>query len=379
MKRFLILFLLTIFLQCTCKESNRALIDDLELSFKIDTLQIQNGETSPVSFLSHVMFDTEAVFVGIDAFQHLNTLFFYDLKEEKPLNNISVDLNLINTEVRIIGGVSPDSIFFASHQSNLIYLINRNGDVLKSWDIEKTGPKDYIKNHPFFISFFPDSRIIIDDNHDFIFLPIIDDRFHELSGDKKIAHVLKVDMRSEDIKVIGFPIGKGKSRGNLFFPDDLSFPQIEVVKHDLYISYPYEENIHVFTTEGKYRQSITLPFGKNDVKMSDPMTLDTKKNRQKAREYRIKMPFFESLKYHKDLGLFSRIYHQPPNPELSQKGRSSVYFWDTDFNFLGNVDFGYNEISVFKSIKTTKGYILSIEVDNEEYLAHRLKLEIKLD
>jgi hypothetical protein len=377
MNKYILLFLLPALIQCNSKINNRAQIADFVLNYKLDTLQIRNGDTSPVSFLSHVMFDEDEVFVGIDPFQHLNTLFFFDFKKKKDLNTINVDLNITKTEVRLIGGVSSDSIFFASHQSSLIYLINKDGDILKYWDLEKTGPKDYINKHPFFISFFPDSRIIVDENHDFIFIPIIDDRFHELKGNEKIFHVLRVNIKTDEMEVIGFPVGKGKSRNGLFFPDDLSFPQIESIGKELYLTYPFDENIHVFSIDGAFLKSLEMSFGSNDIKMSDPMTLDTKKNREKAREYRIKMPFFESLKYHKDLGLFSRIYHQPSSPDLNQKGRSTVYFWDENFNFKGDVNFGYNEIMAFRSIKTSKGYIFASEVDNEDYLAHRLKFEIK--
>lgn len=373
------LFLLLIIFQCNIKQSNQEQISDIDFNYRVDTLQIKSGDASPVSFLSHVMFDSESIFVGIDPFQHLNTIFLYDLEEKKELSTISVDLNITKTEVRIIGGVSSDSILFASHQSSLIYLINKNGDILKYWDLEKTGPIDYINKHPFFISFFPDSRIIIDDNRDFIFLPIIDDRFHELKGNEKIFHVLRININTDEMELIGFPVGNGKSRNSLFFPDDLSFPQIESVGEELYLTYPYDENIHVFSKDGEFLKTIELYFGQKEVNMVNPMTLETKRNREKAREFRIRMSFFESLKYHSDINLFSRIYHQPPNPDINQKGRSSVYFWDSNFNFVGDLDFGYNEILVFKSIKTSNGYIFSKEVDEEEYLAHKLKLEIKLD
>lgn len=76
MKKYFMLFLLLILLQCNIKQSNKTLIADFVLNYKIDTLQIKSGDASPVSFLSHVMFDSESIFVGIDPFQYLNTFFY---------------------------------------------------------------------------------------------------------------------------------------------------------------------------------------------------------------------------------------------------------------------------------------------------------------
>jgi len=366
MKNLYLLFLsILLMISCIGKHTEGVAYEGV---FEIYEINIPIPDTAYASYPKHQIYKN--FFIGLNPFNEPNILTLIDIENKLLVKKIKIDPNFFKSSIFSFYVHNLDSIFFNSHQNNLVYLIDEKGQKINEWAIDFE--VEELAHDPagfMFPSFTLYDRLIYDPLRKSLFASLISQRYHERSGDEDPNMIVEIDLGTSEItNVISASLGKMKNRDKKFYPDDISIPQFYVVANSLYISYPIDPVIYEYGLENKQFKEFDEIL-ENNLGFSPPMEYDIKKDRKKSWEYRNITPFFENLNYHQDLGVFSRIFHHENLPDIEGKFNghlrsSSIFIFDKDLRLIEQKIIEGGQLGVFKSTPLSDGWLIA---PNEYY------------
>jgi len=320
----------------------------------------------------------DSLFFGLNPYLNPNLISVFDLKNETFLKNIVIDPNFFKSDIMNFHVHSPDSIFFCSYTSKHIYLIDFNGNQINSWNLDNASGKEYPGENGFFFPFNAYNKFFFLKSDNTLVLPIADNRFYSERGDSSLPKVCLFNIEENSISdFIAPPFGRSKTRSNLFYPNDIINPQLVELDGLLYVAYPFDDEIAVFDLKtGKLLKSKN-PMAKSELPLFEPKEEEFMSDREKSWNYRVEMPFFENLSFHKETGLFSRVYHFPyykdRDKEKNFLRESCIVYFDRNLDFAGKTKFEKGKIGVFRNISLKDGYLIGegdFLIDSESKLVY---------
>ncbi len=346
-------------------------------------VEIETSETSfhlPIennvhgNYLKHQVV-SDSIFIGINPFNDLNSISFFDIKNQKTLKKIYLDRNLFKYNLESFFAVAMDSIYLTSYATRDIYLINSEGHKLNHWNLDNMNGKSYPGLNGYFFSFSLYKNFIVDPHKNKLIASISDNVFHEEPGSSNLPKIIIIDLEKNTIEdFIAPPEGRMKSRGDLFFPDDIASAQFEKIGDSLYVSYPFDDLVTVYSLKTKKVIFYKNPSAPIKLPLFEPVTLDKKKENSIMWKYRSSMPFYEDLNYHPESKIFSRIYHFEQDVEVTSTYRkSAILFFDSHLNYIDHKIIENGEIGIFKTSKTSRGILTGKPEnlqENENSLQH---------
>lgn len=346
-------------------------------------VEIETSETSfhlPIennvhgNYLKHQVI-SDSIFIGINPFNDLNSISIFDLKNQKTLKKIYLDRNLFKYNLESFFAVAMDSIYLISYATKDIYLVNSEGQKLNHWNVDNMNGKSYPGPNGYFFSFSLYKNFIVDPHKNKLIASISDNVFHEEPGSSNLPKIIIIDLEKNSIEdFIATPEGKMKSRGDLFFPDDIASAQFEKIGDSLYVSYPFDDLITIYSLRTNQMVSKKNPSAPIELPLFEPVALEKKDENTFMWKYRSSMPFYEDLNYHQESRIFSRIYHYEQDIAANPTYRkSAILFFDSELNYLAHKVIENGEIGVFKSSKTNRGILTGKPEnlqENENSLQH---------
>ncbi|WP_194974462.1 hypothetical protein [Aquiflexum lacus] len=378
MKKIIFIFFLFAF---SCEKKNdvknyKSKFDGKEIILSKE-LSISTIPPISSSYQIHTIFN-DSLFFGLNPYLNHNSISVFDIKNETFVKNLVIDSNLFKSDIMNLHVHNPDSLFFYSYETKNVYLIDFEGNQINHWNLDTVSGKKYPGKNGFFFPFNAYNKFSYLESDKILIMPIADNYFYSEEGDSNLPKLVIFDIEKNSITdFIAPPFGRLKNRKKLFYPNDVINPQIVVLKGSIYVSYPFDDEIAVFDIgTGKLIKSMN-PLVNNELPLFEPKDSEFMSMREKSWSFRVEMPFFENLSYHKETGLFSRVYHYPYSQELDTEKtylrKSSIVFFDKNLDFVGKTDFENGEIGVFRNSSLKDGY-LSGESDylvvSEDKLVH---------
>lgn len=126
------------------------------------------------------------------------------------------------------------------------------------------------------------------------------------------------------------------------YPLDLS--QVFVLEQNgrVYISYPMDHYVYVYETySGKFLFKKTNPMHKAVVNLPQPIPIGDERDHDKTFKYRMVVPYYRALQYHKEFDMFSRLLVHPIGEDdvkstaKNMKRKVSVFIFDKNLDLLG--------------------------------------------
>ena len=327
---------------------------------KTDLFDIRVSDTTDISFLKNDFND--GVLYGLQK----NTIVKVDLKAKKIASNIKIPDFYISSKLSSIHVISKDSILVTDTEQSFL-LINDKGDVLNSYSITDT---NVLPEDSQIFSIIPHIRL--QENQQNVYFPVLHYAYLVKPWEYQNSNRIGVlNLASEKVTQFMIPTAKSAAleKGHNY-PNDVMEPNLTVVNDHILVSYPYDDTVEVFDLSGKFkfRKKITSQYIPETPK---PMKKETYEVRQKNWNYRITMPFYDNINFHKDIRLYSRIaYHEQPlkmsNGKLNNGSNrsASIILMDTEFNIIGETLFENGSLGIYKSIPLPDGYLIA---PNEQY------------
>lgn len=249
-----------------------------------------------------------------------------------------------------------------------IHIANSEGEIvfsenLDNYDNLEPGDKGFVVDRTF-PSFAPYTYPNFDPRSKLLYMVIPPSSFHEIEVNDTLPWFGIYSLKKKGwTKFFGPPQGIMSTKGNAYFPLDLSLPYVLLAGNNLYISYPSDHYVYIYDLDGNFVTSKPAS-SKFSIPTPSPLELDNLLDRQTAWNYRIATPYYEHISFHDDLKLFSRIYHhEQPLKDLNGKlndgeGRTqSIIFFNENFEVVGETVVENSQIGGRTGRPTSNGFV----------------------
>lgn len=320
-----------------------------------------------------------------------NIIDIYDITEEKFVDEIVVNENLINDRISGIYVQSLDSIYFCQNSPNAIYLIDSHGVVIDSWDKDDLLIK--VKDHDVlskyknnFVTFLHQFNPIVHDNR-YLYIGIDPQSMYKAIPKLERVGIYDLKNRRWSNFISRYSDLDSNVKG-LEYTYDLEQPYI--LKSDKYIiiSYPMEHYIFVYDLQtNEYIKKV--PAYSRDVRSFPyPQKPQLMESCQKSWNFRIQTPFYGNLYYHKDSKLYSRVVYHPQGL-IDEQGyinngtnrSASVVILDENLHIVGEVKFDNGSLGVNTYLPTNSGLLIAEQLNTDtiaKYLNYNKVIQFNL-
>lgn len=325
-----------------------------------DSLDIRMPASTAISFLKNDFKD--GILYGLQN----NEIITVDTSTKKIVGKIKIPEFYISSELTTIHVISKDSILVTDSETSFI-LLNNNGEVLNTYSISES---TILPENAQILTILPQIRL--QETNQNIYFPILHYAYLVRPWEYQNSNRIGVlNLASENVTDFIIPTAKSAALEKGYnYPDDVMEPNLTVVNNNIIVAYPYDDTVEVFDLLGEFlfRKKVTSQY---ISETPEPMKKEAYTVRQKNWNYRVTMPFYDNINYHKAIGLYSRIaYHEQPlkmnDGKLNNgsKRSASIIVMDKDFNIVGETLFENGSLGVYKSIPTPNGYLIA---PNEHY------------
>jgi len=356
-----LLLLCICILSYSCKkESNNSVENYTHTIISKDSLNIRMPGTVDIYFLKKDI--NEGILYGLQK----NEIIKIDLKAKQFVEKIEIPSFYISSELSSIHVINKDSILVTDSPTSFL-LIDAKGEILKKYSIGESTllpENSQIFTLPSYINLHEDGQNV--------YFPILHYAYLVKPWEyEKSNRIGVLNLTSENVTKFIIPTAKSAYIPKGYnYPDDVLEPNLTVVNNSIIVSYPYDDTLEVYTLSGEFLFRKKIP-SLYISEAPEPMKIKTYKVHQKRWNYRITMPFYDNINFHKDIGLYSRIaYHEQPlkmnNGKLNNgsKRTASIILMDSEFNIVGETLFENGSLGVYKSIPLPDGYLIA---PNQQY------------
>ena len=309
----------------------------------------------------HTQVFADSLLYGIDPALPFEIAVF-DLKKEQFSHKIRLDAHLFKEKTGAFYVHSPDSIFITGMNYPYIYIVSSGGQIIQKFDLtEMDTSADYI-----IPSLFSYTSPYYDAKKKHLYVTTLPYEWDVLTPKPQFAERV-------------FDLGTGQMVAKYAFlatdhagvlPYDLNVSYRLITDSTVIISYPTRHEIEIYDRE-KHALISKKGAGSEQIKLSEPLSLNNNLDEQSLWNYRITVPFYEPMFYHHEPKCFTRVLHhaqelKPDGATLNngEKRKATLLIFNEQFQLHKTFSFTNGSLGVRKIIPLSNGLLIA---PHEEY------------
>jgi hypothetical protein len=325
---------------------------------------IENGETSPGTFQYYSLLN-DTLLLG-SSIQNPDKLSLFNLHSKAFIRNYLIDKRFFKSRTGAFFMLNDSLVLIKELSSYRLYVYDfQNYRETSLFDISLIKQEINGTIVPFDIpSFFRHGNPIGDPDIN-IFLPFqIPEPFIFKKGIGQLSTVAALH-KNGNFQLLEADSSIYHQIIDGAYPEDLSYTYLEETDHYIFVNYPMDHFAY------KYDKLTLKYLGKfpccprNPIEFPAPLSKASFKDRTEKWKFRITTPFYEPLKYHSKLKLYSRILHYPIevdensriSEDIDQKRISSILIFDEKFSFVQEYIVEGGLLGVYQSVPTSDGWL----------------------